>query len=220
MEVLNLVDIFKNYIENIVSEEDKILFEDIFLGKRFSSNNTVIYTKEEYYDYVKNILRTQGQGFAYGEFGLYERKPMTLQQDYISRAPTQTTRHQKSLIYPYEPSPIYMKNLKDFNSFIFNPVYPFIFLEKIYTSFNFQKVFAEISRGAADELLERWRDYFLPFVKDYCSYYQYISDSNKFLVYSGKDTILVSSVLLSATKEKEYHTQINSTKFKYIYNYE
>ena len=208
MEVLNLVDIFKNYIENIAPEEDKILFEDIFLGKRFSSSNTVIYTKEEYYDYVKNILRTQGQGFAYGEFGLYERKPMTLQQDYVSKNPSSAVRFQKSLIYPYEPSPIYMRNLKDFNSFIFNPIYPFVLLEKIYTSFNFQKIFAEISTGAADELLERWRDYFLPFIKDYCSYYHFIAVSNKFLVYKNKNNIVVSSSFLKTTAENKFNLKL------------
>ena len=87
-------------------------------------------------------------------------------------------------------------------------MFSFVFLPKIYDSPNFQHVFAEISRGELDRMLERWRDYFLPFIKDYCSYYHFIAVSNKFLVYKNKNNIVVSSSFLKTTAENKFNLKL------------
>ena len=100
METLNLVDIFKTYIEEVAPEEDKKLFEEIFLGKRFSSDSSVIYTKEEYFDHLRKIMNTNGQGCTYGEFAYVKREPSSLEQALIP--PTKITESfQKTIIFRY-----------------------------------------------------------------------------------------------------------------------
>ena len=226
MEVVNIVDIFKTYIEDIAPEEDKQLFEDIFLGKRFSSDSSCIYSMEEYFDNLHKIMQANGQGYTYGEFGYIEREPISIEQA-VSHPTSYTESLQKSIIYPFEKSPVYMKFIRDFNTFVLNPAFPFILFDKIY---EVQKdVFHAVmhksqAKCELDGMFERWRDYFTPIVKDYCSYNYYFTNHNHRFVYTGPTDILVSDRVVTNkmmnSHNVAYRLYLKTSKIKQMFNYE
>ena len=227
METLNLVDIFKTYIEEVAPEEDKKLFEEIFLGKRFSSDGSLIYTKEEYFDHLRKIMNANGQGYTYGEFAYVKREPSSLEQA-LTLPRKITESFQKTIIFPIEKSPVYMNFIKDFNSFVLNPIFVFVLLDKIYDvpESVFHTVMKESqSNCELDGMFERWKDYFVPIVKDFCSYNYYFVKHLMRLVYISSEKILISDGPLFGKTMKQYgvkcvYSADRNKKINPMFNYE